>query len=498
MNTSPTILMHSMLALAAMSAASMYAQSPTGELSLFPGHSTRIVVGSKIDTVAVGAPEIADVRPLSPTEVMILGKAVGKTDVLVRLVDGATVDHRVHVRLDTADLQNKLRRLFGDGIEVEDLSGVAVVRGVLPDADAAAAMTRFLADAGIKWVNLTRMAGVQQVQLRVRIAEASRVAIRALGVSAVASSASGFGGIQSPGNPFQAVSIAPGPGGTITDPNFGYGAGNTVTTATTLFGGIPSSNLEVFLQALAENRYVRLLAEPNLVAVSGGEATFLVGGEFPVPIVQGVSGTSSPVVTVQYKEFGVRLNFRPQVLGEGRIRLEVAPEVSELSEIGALQQNGFTVPGIVTRRSSTTVELGTGQSFAMAGLLRSKEQARRSAVPLLGDLPVLGALFRSMRYEQEETELVVIVTAELVEPLDRVDTPLPGEFHVPPSDWQLFFSGRLSGDAPRQEPNPRMRALGLDELHGPGAWRRTDDVRVGAGEDRKAGPQSNSVEARQE
>ena len=260
-------------------------------------------------------------------------------------------------------------------------------------------------------------------------------------------------------------------------------AGEGLAVATTLFGGLPSSNLEVFLQALDENRYVRLLAEPNLVAVSGGEATFLVGGEFPVPIVQGASVGTNSVVTVQYKEFGVRLNFRPQVLGEGRIRLEVSPEVSELSEIGSLQQNGFTVPGIVTRRSSTTVELGTGQSFAMAGLLRSKEQARRSSIPLLGDLPVLGALFRSMRYEQEETELVVIVTAELVEPLDRVDTALPGEFHVPPSDWQLFLGGRIGGAAARPAPNPRLRALGLDGLHGPGAWRRTDDARLGASED---------------
>jgi pilus assembly protein CpaC len=344
-------------------------------------------------------------------------------------------------------------------------------------------MTRFLDGGGVKWVDLTRLPGVQQVQLRVRIAEASRVAIRALGVSATASSASGFGGLQAPGTAFQAVSITPGPGGTISNPNYGYGAGNPVSTATTLFGGLPSSNLEVFLQALAENRYVRLLAEPNLVAVSGGEATFLVGGEFPVPIVQGATVGSSSVVTVQYKEFGVRLNFRPQVLGDGRIRLEVAPEVSELSEIGALQQNGFTVPGIVTRRSNTTVELGTGQSFAMAGLLRSKEQARRSSIPLLGDLPVLGALFRSMRYEQEETELVVIVTAELVEPLDRVDTPLPGEFHVPPSDWQFFVSGRIGGASVRQSPKARLRDLGLEGLHGPGAWRRTDDARVGAAED---------------
>lgn len=469
-----------LLAVLAAHGADARAQA-AAEISLHPGQTTRLTVAGKIETLAVGAPELVDVRPLTPTEVLVLGKAIGRTDVLVRLADGSTVEQSVRVRIDTADLQQTLRRLFGDGLEVEDLLSAVAVRGVVADAATAAAMSRFLTEAGVKWVDLTRLPGVQQVQLRVRIAEASRVAIRALGVSAVASSASGFGGVQAPGSAFQPVGIIPAPGTGISNPNYVYGLGNSVSTATTLFGGLPSANLEVFLQALAENRYVRLLAEPNLVAVSGGEATFLVGGEFPVPLVQATSGTGA-VVTVQYKEFGVRLNFRPQVLGDGRIRLEVAPEVSELSEIGAIQQNGFTVPGIVTRRSNTTVELGTGQSFAMAGLLRSKEQARRSSVPLLGDLPILGALFRSMRYEQEETELVVIVTAELVEPLDAVDTPLPGEFHVPPSDWQLFLGGRLGGSSVRPSPKTRLRAIGLEGLHGPGAWRRTDDARVGAAE----------------
>jgi pilus assembly protein CpaC len=256
---------------------------------------------------------------------------------------------------------------------------------------------------------------------------------------------------------------------------------SAVSSATTLFGGIPGSNLEIFIQALSENRYVRLLAEPNLVAVSGEEATFLVGGEFPVPIVQGSVVGGGSTVTVQYKEFGVRLKFRPEVLGEGRLRLEVSPEVSELSEIGAVRQNGFTIPSVITRRSSTTVELTSGQSFAMAGLLRTKDQARASRVPVLGDLPVLGALFRGVRYEQDQTELVVMVTAELVEPLDDgMDRPVPGDLHQTPNDWELFGEGKLSGATDLGNPLARLRALGLGSLKGPGAWRRSDDPRVPA------------------
>jgi pilus assembly protein CpaC len=237
----------------------------------------------------------------------------------------------------------------------------------------------------------------------------------------------------------------------------------------------------VYLQALAENRYVRLLAEPNLVAISGEQATFLVGGEFPVPIVQGSVVGGSSTVTVEYKEFGVRLNFRPQVLGQGRIRLEVAPEVSELSEIGALKQNGFTIPAIVTRRSNTTVELASGQSFALAGLLRSKDQARVSRVPGLGDLPVLGALFRSVRYEQDQTELVVMITAELVEPIEDGELlPLPGDMQTAPTDWELYMEGQVHGQARLNGAGARLKLLGLDRLSGPGAWRRADEPRVTA------------------
>ncbi len=392
-------------------------------------------------------------------------------------------------------LESKLCRIFSVDIQIEEVDGTLALHGTMPDLTTATLIRNFMTGSGMKWVDLSRIAGVQQVQLRVRIAEASRSALRELAFGAVSGGNSFFGGYQAPGgsSPFQPVSISPGGGATtgattngnttttgssINQANFGFDK-NPVSSAVTLFGGVPVSDLEFYIQALSENKYVRLLAEPNLVAISGERATFLVGGSFPIPVVQN-SGASS-AVTIEYKEFGVRLNFRPEVLGQGRIRLEVAPEVSELSEIGSLRQNGFTIPSVITRRSSTTVELGSGQSFAMAGLLRSKEQGRVSKVPILGDIPVLGVLFRSVRYEEDQTELVVMVTAELVEPLDNGTVrPMPGELHETPNDWELFMEGSLTGATKAGKPLARLKVLGLEGLRGPGALRRPDDSRVSA------------------
>src|SRR6185503_13142243 len=213
-----------------------------------------------------------------------------------------------------------------------------------------------------------------------------------------------------------------------------------------LFANFPNSDLLFFVQALAENQYLRILAEPSLVAMSGEEASFLAGGEFPIPVVQGVNATS---ITVTYKEFGVRLRFRPTVLGDGAIRLHVAPEVSELTNAGSVTLQGFNIPGLLTRRAETTLELNSGQTFGMAGLISQSTQARTSRVPHIGDLPVLGALFRSVRYQSGDTELVLLVTASLVEPLSVANMPpTPGITHSDPNDWELYAMGKIEGKAP--------------------------------------------------
>jgi pilus assembly protein CpaC len=456
------------------------AQDPD-DIDVVAGSSTMISLPSRIERVVVSDPAIADARPVSAQEVVLLGRSPGTADIVFRLENGQTVTRHLQVGLDEDQLSDRLRQFFGVDLEARNVGGTVVLRGVMPNIGTAERVRAYMQSTNMKWIDVTKIAGVQQVQLRVRIAEASRTALRELAVGGVIGGNTVFGGFQPPGGtPFQQVGISPSNGSPVNDPNFEFDKFPVAGTST-LFMGITGADLEIFLHALSENRYVRLLAEPNLVAISGESATFLVGGEFPIPVVQGSVVGGGSTVTVLYKEFGIRLNFRPEVLGDGKIRLEVAPEVSELSEIGKVNVNGFSIPGLSTRRSSTTVELASGQSFATAGLLRSLDQATVSRVPVLGDMPILGPLFRSVRYEQAQTELVVMVTAEVVEPLyDGMDRPMPGDLYETPNDWELFVKGQISGAVPVGSPVARLKNLGLEGLRGPGAWRRPDATRVAA------------------
>jgi pilus assembly protein CpaC len=351
-----------------------------------------------------------------------------------------------------------------------------VIAGTLSRAEQAEMLHRFLNVYGVKYVDMTSLAGVQQVQIKVMVAEANRTAIRALGINVLVGGSSAAGAsLIGPdgGGPigFNSSNITSGPGASLT---------SVLNPAVTLFGAVPSARLAVAVQALAENQYARILAEPSLTATSGQEASFLAGGEFPIPIVQGGGGNSSNTsVTIEYKEFGVRLRFRPTVLGDGMIRLHVAPEVSELSTgPGSVTISGFNIPAINTRRAETTLDVGSGQSFAMAGLLNHTVAARASRVPGLGDLPVVGALFRSVRYQAGDTELVVLVTPALVEPVSLANQPLlPGMLHVAPSDWDLYANGQIDGKIPPKVAPvdaEYLQGTGLSRLRGPGAWASYD------------------------
>ena len=205
----------------------------------------------------------------------------------------------------------------------------------------------------------------------------------------------------------------------------------------------------------------------------------MAGGEFPIPIVQsgGAGGTS---ISVEFKEFGVQLEFLPTVLGNGRIRLKIAPEVSALSDVGSISIEGFTIPTLLTRRAETTLELKSGQSFTIAGLLNQSNTARISQVPYLGEIPILGQLFRSVRYQRDETELIVIVTVSLIEPLNGTsDRLLPGVAHLAPDDWEFFYEGRIEGAGTNKSSlgsAPEIGELGFDRLRGPGAWATHDET----------------------
>ncbi len=229
--------------------------------------------------------------------------------------------------------------------------------------------------------------------------------------------------------------------------NANSGVGTAVSSSIALFGGggIGRTSFEAFLQALRQNNLIRVLAEPNLVTSSGQQADFLAGGEFPIPVPQaGTSGAAA--ITIEYKDFGVRLSFVPVVLGDGKIRLKVSPEVSELDYSNAVTFDGFSIPALTKRNLSTTVELKDGQTLALAGLLQSNISATKSVTPLLGDIPVMGALFRSVSYQRKETELVVLVTPQVVDAMNPSEVPdLPGEHWTIPTENDLFLNQELGG-----------------------------------------------------
>lgn len=432
----------------------------------------------RVSRVSITEPRIADVQVLTPRQLLLQGKSIGSTDLVLWNENDEGYRMRVDVLADIGRIRADLRRLFPDSsLEVTQSEEVLVINGVLTRAEDVAAMHRLLDTAEIRYVDMTRVAGGQQVLIKVRVAEVSRTALRALGINALYAGDDFFLGSTigaANSGPINPISIGI-PEGTAAAGSlpFSFISDTSVSPAVTLFAGFPNSDVQFFLQALAENQYLRILAEPTLVARSGEEAYFLAGGEFPIPVVQGTTGAGTSI-TIEYREFGVRLRFRPTVLGDNIINLFVAPEVSDLTEQGAVQIQGFSVPALITRRAETTLEMRSGQTFAMAGLLRQTQDARTSRVPFLGDLPILGALFRSVRYNNSETELVVLVTTSLVEPLSVAEMPPgPGVSHVPPDDWELYALGKIEGLGPARLADAdakRLRELGFDRLRGPGAW----------------------------
>jgi pilus assembly protein CpaC len=214
----------------------------------------------------------------------------------------------------------------------------------------------------------------------------------------------------------------------------------------------------MFIDALKENGLTKVLAEPTLITLSGRSASFLAGGEFPIPVPQ-TSGTGT-TITIEYKTFGVGLSFTPTVLGNGKISMMVNPEVSELDFTRAVSLQGFIIPSLTTRRVSTVVELGDGQSFAIAGLIKDDVREVVRKFPVLGDIPVLGALFRSTSFQKNETELIIIVTPHLVKPIDMSKQTLPTDQYIEPDDFEFYLLGSLEGRG-RQDTMKSPRASSL-------------------------------------
>jgi pilus assembly protein CpaC len=434
-------------------------QSPPGlrveRMSLEAGTGRVLVLAAPAASLFAADPRIAEMRPASPTSVFVFGVAPGRTTLAAMDAAGLPlVQWEVTVRPSAflmSDLQSALRRSFpgNRSLRVEAGPGGIIVSGtVSAPADAERAQTLIrsrLEDQRLPIDNRISVTGVTQVNLRVRVAEVSREVTRQLGVN-----------WQALGTIGRIGTAIGGPAGLAAETfNFAFDRTNPSDRIGLGFrtGAAELRDINAVIDALAQDRLVTILAEPNLTATSGETASFLAGGEFPIPVSQ-----RENQVTIEFKQFGVGLAFVPTVLSDGRISFRIRSEVSELSEAGAVRllsgnNNTITVPALTVRRAETTVELGSGQAFAIAGLLQDSSRQTGRALPYAGEVPILGALFRSDRFQRNETELVIIITPYLVRPADsprQVTSPTDG--FVPPNDVERILllrqTGRARGAAP--------------------------------------------------
>jgi pilus assembly protein CpaC len=425
------------------------------KLNLVVGKSLVIDTPVSIKRVSLANPDIADTVVISPRQIYLTGKAVGTTNLtLWGADDRVSTIFDVTVSSDLSQLKEKLQEILpGENIKVIAAQDSITLSGeVTSAANLSQALALTEAFAPKKVVNLTQVAGVQQVMLEVRVAEMSRSLARRLGINfTIVRAQDGFGAsmlnnLTTIVRPIEAtlfplVNPAAAP--------FGQVLSNSINALLRFTGN--DRTWTVFIDALKENGLIKILAEPTLVTLSGQEARFLAGGEFPVPVPQDFN-----VITITYKPFGVGLSFTPTVLSDDKISMQVAPEVSDLDFSTAVVLQGFVVPGLTTRRASTVIELANGQSFAIAGLLRETVREAISKFPLLGDIPILGALFRSTEFQKNETELIIIVTPHLVKPLDMARQTLPTDQYIEPNDFEWYLLGSLEGAGSERAPRRKQ------------------------------------------
>jgi pilus assembly protein CpaC len=417
--------------------------------------SRTLCFSGPFSTAVIGAPEIADVLPITDSMLYVQGKKVGATNISVfdqqrRLV--SVID--LEVAPDTSSLQNKIAASTGGrDINVTSANGEVVLSGEATDSVAAARAVEVAKglspDAPV--IDAMKVSPSQQVMLKVHILEVDRNAGRDLGINWFGTTnrlsfATGLGAA-----PTTAAAnnsgVFPGSGSTST--SFGVLLANVVNTH-----GV---SINLLLSALEQKGLVRSLAEPDLVALSGEKATFLAGGEIPVPVVQGTNATNTtlgigvnytPNISIEWKQYGVGLEFTPTVLNNGIINLQLNPSVTEVDTANSLNINGTTVPSLTERKAHTAVELRDGQSFAIAGLLQAQSSDTINQLPWVGNLPILGALFRSTDFQKNQTDLVIIVSPHLVHPVrpgQHLATPFDTTLQA--NDIDLF----LMGDSERQK-----------------------------------------------
>ncbi|MGB7926048.1 MAG: pilus assembly protein N-terminal domain-containing protein [Pyrinomonadaceae bacterium] len=381
-------------------------------VNVLVGQSRVVNFDRDIGRFSVSNPEIAEAVLVAPNQVIVNGKAFGQVNFIAwEQSGGKFLIFDVFVRANLSLIDSQMRALFPkDDIRLSQANGSVVISGSVTDAKTVGQAQAVVEAAGFKVVNMLEspVKNVTQVQLQVRVAEVSRNRMKDVGTSFMYQGAPGEGGyVNSGGGPSSLGSV------------IGGGMSGTLSSALNVF--VMGSNAAAMLRAMQTQGALRSLAEPNLIAMDGQQASFLAGGEFPVPIVQ--TGDNRSSVSIIFKEYGVRLNFKPTIIDEDHIRLELEPEVSTIDYSNGVKFDGFIIPALRTRRAKTGVELRDGQSFALAGLLDNQETRSLSKVPVLGDIPILGNLFKSKSFQKQETELMFIVTAQLVKPVNRDDLP---------------------------------------------------------------------------
>ena len=429
-------------------------------MELVVGKSTLIRMAMPIQRISVGNPAVADVTLINNRELYLLGKGFGSTNVMLWRRDGGTTIVDVTVNADASALESRLRALMPSepGIAVSAAADSLVLSGSVSSVTAAGSAVQiaesFLAaySRGLKMqtgldadqqgsqdqsssngasprvVNLMTIAQPQQVMLEVKVAEISKTLLDKLGA------------------------------GLNVDRNrsgWRYGiVSSLLSGSSSVLSALQSTGDSISIDAEQRNGLVKVLAEPNIVSVSGQEASFLAGGKIFIPVARSGGALGVPSITLEEKEFGVGLKFTPTVLSNGRINLAVAPEVSELSQTGSpfTSIDGTTtiLPSFTTRRAQTTVQLGDGQSFAIAGLIKNNVSSLVKRIPVLGEVPILGSLFRSTEFQNDRTELMFIITPRLVKPVDG-DFVVPTDYYQAPTRSQLLLNGMLEGSGERKD-----------------------------------------------
>jgi pilus assembly protein CpaC len=461
-------------------------QRPTTEVALSIGRGQLVTLPANVVDVWTSNAEVADVYVSSPRQIHLFGKAAGEATVFATTASGQVVyATNVRVGANLNSLDQMLRLAMPEAaITATTMNGLVLLTGTVAtpsDSEEAERLVKaFLGDTTTV-VSRLRTATPLQVNLQVKIAEVSRSLSKQIGVNMTTrdqTSGMNFGVIQGRDigtigtqdltslPKLDASSIYGLPAGSISLPfdpttgrfitkgastlNFkGLGAGKTTLG---FLGSLFGLDVGAALDLAENNGLVSMLAEPNLTALSGETASFLAGGEFPIPVSQSL-GT----VSIEYKQFGVSLSFTPTVLADGRISMRVRPEVSQLSTEGAVTLNGFTVPAVTTRRTETTLELGSGQSMMIGGLMQNSNANSIDKAPGLGDVPILGAMFRSNGYKRNQTELMIIVTPYLVKPVSAGEIALPTDGLRTPTDLQNFLLGQdFSGKKTDKRPVPKL------------------------------------------